>query len=72
MYCLYGVFEVLSQLGNNYLFGRALFLFIYFDLCKLVPIGKLLPFWVVGPLMCVVVCNRPDWATLSLLGRKLN
>ena len=72
MYCLYGVFEGLSQLGNNCLFGQALFIFIYLDLCKLVPIRKLLPFWVVGPLMCVVVCNRPDRATLSLLGRKLN
>ena len=57
---------------NNCLFGLALFLFIYFDLCKLIPIGKLLPFWVVGPLMCVVVCNHPNQATLSPLGRKLN
>ena len=72
VYWLYGVIEVLSQLGNNCLFGRALFIFIYFDLCKLVPIGKLLPFWVVGPLMYVVVCNHPDWATLSLLGRNPN
>ena len=48
VYWLYGVFEELSQLGNNYLF------------------------WVVGPLMCVVVCNHPDWVTLSPLGRKLN
>ena len=37
-----------------------------------VPIRKLLPFWVVGPLLCVVVCNHPDQATLSPLGRKLN
>ena len=72
VYWLYGVFEVLSQLGNNCLFGRTLFIFIYFDLCKLIPIRKLLPFWVVGPLMCVVVCNYPDRATLSLLGRNPN
>ena len=69
-YWLYGVFEELFQLGNNCLFGQALFIFIYFDLCKLVPIGKLLTFWVVGPLMCVVVCNCPNQATLSPLGRK--
>ena len=69
VYWLYGVFE-LFQLGNNCLFGRALFIFIYFDLCKLVPIGKLLPFWVEGPLMCVVVCNRPNRATFSPLGSK--
>ena len=37
-----------------------------------VPIRKQLPFWVVGLLMCVVVYNHPDWATLSPLGRKLN
>ena len=63
-------FEKLSQLGNNCLFGQALFIFIYIDLCKRVPIRKLLPFWVVGPLMCVVVCNHPDWATLSLFGKE--
>ena len=57
VYWLYGVFEELSQFGNNCLFGQALFIFIYFDLCKLIPIRKLLPcgLWVLSCVLLYVV-----------------